>query len=189
MKRATHFAATGVMLRDSSRGRVHGTTLGASFVTYDLDEGDRLRAREGMIVAAELWLRGLGAEFVVPNLYHSAICRSMDEVRTLLPADLPVSRLMGYSSHPQASCSVGRACDADGALRGTEGIYCVDASSLPNNVGRNPQISIMTVARVLGERIARRLGANPRPLWQGPDPLPSPTPQPGAPCGIGPRTR
>jgi choline dehydrogenase-like flavoprotein len=88
----------------------------------------------------------------------------MDDVRRVLHADLPAARLSLYASHPQASCAIGRACDADGALLGSSGLYVADASALPSNVGRNPQISVMTVARRTASRLATRLGGRVVPL-------------------------
>jgi choline dehydrogenase-like flavoprotein len=73
-------------------------------------------------------------------------------------------RLVLYSAHPQASCGLGRVTDADGQLLEVPGVYCMDASVLPSNVGRNPQISVMTMARTLAERLAESLGGTVAPL-------------------------
>lgn len=182
LSRASQFASTGAMVRDAGRGRIVASGgLGAN-IKYDLSPEDQARAAFGMTRAAEMWLEGGGAEFVNLNVYGSPVCRTMDEVRALL-TDLPAGRFIGYSSHPQASCSVGRACREDGEVIGADGIYVIDASSLPANVGRNPQISVMTVARVLAERLATKLAGSARPLWTGEGPLYS-VPQAGVACGL-----
>lgn len=180
LSRASSFSSTGCMVRDVGRGRVVGSD-GGDLVKYDLSEADQAAARFGMERGAELWLEGLGADFVMLNIFGGPACRTMDDVRNVL-ADLPAGRFIGYSSHPQASCSVGRACAHDGEVIGAEGIHVIDASSLPSNVGRNPQISVMTTARVLSERLASKLGATPTPLWTGP--AVGSVPQPGVPCGV-----
>ena len=121
---------------------------------------------KGLRKGSELWLEGAGAEMVAAHVYGGGICRNMDDVRRALPDDLPAERIVAYSSHPQASCRIGRACSSDGRLIGAEGIYVMDASALPSNVGRNPQISVMTVARLLAVGLAEKLGGSPQPLIQ-----------------------
>ena len=185
MAKAANFTNTGAMIRDRSRGRILPSRGPGARVRYVLEEVDRRRAMRGMRHASQLWLEGFGAEFVVLNVFGSPICRSMDEVDRVMHAAMPTSRLMGYSSHPQASCSVGRATDRTGQLREVPGVYAIDASSLPSNVGRNPQISVMTVARVLSERLADDMNAPPKPLYQGGG-RPPQCAQPGVPCGIRP---
>ena len=90
----------------------------------------------------------------------------MGDVYKAVPDDLPAERIIGYSSHPQASCRVGRALDETGKLHGTDGIYVMDASALPSNVGRNPEISVMTATRILAERLTHRLGGSTKPLYK-----------------------
>lgn len=180
--RASNFSSTGVMVRDEAPGRIVGASGSGATIKYDIGEADQRRAALGMTRAAQLWLEGAAAEFVTLNIYGGPICRTMDEVRDVL-TELPAGRLIGYSSHPQASCSVGRACRSDGEVIGVDGVYVIDASSLPANVGRNPQISVMTVARVLAERLVAKLGGALQPLWTGARPLHS-VPQAGIACGL-----
>lgn len=40
------------------------------------------------------------------------------------------------------------------AVHGSENLYVVDSSLFPTNLGVNPQLSIMSVARLAAERIA-----------------------------------
>ncbi len=98
------------------------------------------------------------------SVFGSTICRNMDEVRSFLHNDFPANRLTPYSSHPQASCRMGLACSPTGRLKTTDNIYVMDASVLPSNVGRNPQISIMTVFRILSAKLAEQLGGTVKPL-------------------------
>ncbi len=185
MAKAAHFTNTGAMIRDRSQGRVLPSRGPGARVRYNLEEVDRRRAIRGMRHASQLWLEGLGADFVSLNVFGAPRCQDMGEVDRVLHDDLPTNRLMGYSSHPQASCSVGRATDRMGQLREVPGVHAIDGSSLPSNVGRNPQISIMTVARLLSERVADSMGAPPKALYRG-EGRPPQCPQPGVPCGARP---
>jgi len=183
LSKSSHFASCGAMIRATSTGHVRpnkGPGIRARFV---LNEEDRLRTIRAAKRAAKLWLTGLGADFVLLPLYGDSICRTMDEVDAKMPDSLPTARIMGFTSHPLATCSLGRATDRDGLVPGTERIFCMDGSSLPSNVGRNPQISVMTVARTLAERLVERLGKTPAPLWTK-GPFPTSVPQPGVPAGV-----
>jgi choline dehydrogenase-like flavoprotein len=42
----------------------------------------------------------------------------------------------------------------DGAVHGVRGLWALDASILPTNLGVNPQHTIMALAMLLAERIA-----------------------------------
>jgi choline dehydrogenase-like flavoprotein len=183
MSKAANFASTGAMLRDFGEGQVKSSRGPGARIKYILSEDDQARARKGSRIAAQLWLEGGGADFVILPVFGAPICRTMEDVDRVLTDDLPGNRLMGYSSHPQASCRVGSALDETGQVLGVDGVHVIDAASHPSNVGRNPQISVMTTARVLAARLASDLGKDAKPLWAGPGPLPPPTPQ-HEPCGI-----
>ena len=131
---------------------------------YDLNDLDRERLIKGLRYGAEIWLDGAGAERIVPALFGTDWCHTLEEAHALLTPDLDVGRLSLYSSHPQASCRVGRACDETGKVNGTKRIYAMDSSAMPSNVGRNPQISIMTVARTLAERFVNVHGGLIQPI-------------------------
>ncbi len=184
LRHSNRFTSSGVMIRAQSTGRVLPSRGPSARLRFSFGDADRQRMVRGLRHAGQLWLEGLGADFVALNVYGSRVCRTMDDLLDEAPDDLPANRLVGYSSHPLASCSIGRACDRDGEVLEAPGIFCIDGSALPSNVGRNPQISIMTVSRVLAERLAVRLGRTPRPLWAGPESQPRPIPQPGAPSGV-----
>ena len=164
MKKAPQMVTTGALVRDTSEGTVGPRQNGTAQIDYKLNDLDRSRLIKGLHAGAELWFDGAKAEIVSPSIFGAKLCRNMDDYRRNVPLDLPAERLTIYSSHPQASCRVGRALDFENKLKGTNSIYVMDASALPSNVGRNPQISVMTFARMQAERLALQLGFTPKPL-------------------------
>jgi choline dehydrogenase-like flavoprotein len=48
----------------------------------------------------------------------------------------------------------GGVLDFDGGVHGLRGLWVLDASAFPTNLGVNPQHSIMALAMLLAERIA-----------------------------------
>ncbi len=185
LARSHAFSARGVMIGARSTGGILPSRGLATRARYVLDSEDRQRALRGTEHACRLWLEGLGATFVCLPLYGLPVVRSMGEVQAALEAPIQPGRYVGYTSHPQATASVGRAIAHDGEVMEAPGVFAMDASALPSNVGRNPQISVMTVARLLAERLTERLGKTPAPLWEGPGEPPS-IPQPGVPAGVRP---
>ena len=167
MKKSNHFVSTGSLIRDTSEGRVVKPSKGAAQIHYDLNDLDRQRLIKGLHLGSQIWLEGAKAERVVPSIFGTQWCHNMDDVRTILPEDLAAGRLTLYASHPQASCRIGRACDAQGKLLKANNIYVCDSSALPSNVGRNPQISIMTVARHIAESLVHQKDGNLQPLLIG----------------------
>ena len=166
LARGAHVANTGGLIRDESRGRVRGSFNGVARIRYDLGEADLRRICRVLQRGARLWFEGADAEWVGLVLHGGTVARSQAEVEAMTPQDLDPQRLISYASHPQATCSVGRATDEAGQLLERPGFSCIDASALPSNVGRNPQISTMTVARILSARLAERLGGRVQPLRQ-----------------------
>src|SRR3712207_9037653 len=49
-----------------------------------------------------------------------------------------------------------RSLDADGRVRGTDGVYVCDGSAIPSSLGVNPQITIMTLATRLAHHLCHR---------------------------------
>ena len=164
MRKGAHMASTGALIRDITEGFVSEPSSGAAKISYSLGEADRKALILGIHKGAQLWLEGANAEQIALPVFGSAPCTNMDEVYQAVPADLSLERIIGYSSHPQASCRIGRALDHNGKLSGYSNIYVMDASALPSNVGRNPQISIFTTVRILAERFCEQRGKTIVPL-------------------------
>jgi choline dehydrogenase-like flavoprotein len=163
LARGANMVNSGILVRDTTDGTVGQPSQAVSGITWVMNEVDEARIRRAYLRGAQLWLEGADAEFVSLALLGGRICKTMDDVRALLD-DVPVHGLLPYSSHPQASCRVGAALDHNGSLIGSDRIHVMDASALPSNVGRNPQISVMTVARILSSRLVGTLGRSLRPL-------------------------
>jgi choline dehydrogenase-like flavoprotein len=75
-------------------------------------------------------------------------------------APITQSQLTMVASHLFASCPAGAdpatsAVGPDLAVHGTSGLYVMDASALPTNLGVNPQHSIMGVVWHAAERLAQ----------------------------------
>ena len=163
MLNASQFVSTGGLVRDITEGTVLASK-GRAHISYDISQADRAPILTAMRKGAQLWLEGADATEIALPIFGAPTCKNMKEVAQVVHDNLPLERVIGYSSHPQASCRIGRALDEKGKLRGSQSIYVMDASALPSNVGRNPQVSIMTTVRLLSQRFAQAKGKSIKPL-------------------------
>jgi choline dehydrogenase-like flavoprotein len=161
MRRYTQLAQFGVMVSDTSRGKVE-ERFGSPIIRYDLNDHDVRTFKRGLELLAELYWAAGAREVLVP----------LKQVRRLIDGDLEPLRsarvrgqdltLMAF--HPLGTARAGAdparaVLDPDLRLHGVEGVYVCDGSAVPSALGVNPQITIMTLAT----RLAYHLLGAPAP--------------------------
>jgi choline dehydrogenase-like flavoprotein len=155
MRSYRHLAQLGLMVSDSSRGRVRRmigyppTRVGGPLITYDLDERDTIRFRTGLRRMEELF-RSAGAREVYLPLPPGV------EPERARAKDL---RLLGF--HPlgtaRADANPRRGVvDSNLKVHGVEGLHIADGSVVPSSLGVNPQITIMALATRLAYHLLQR---------------------------------
>jgi choline dehydrogenase-like flavoprotein len=151
-------AVWGVQIRADAEGRV--TPAGArADITYTPSPADMERFRTGVRRLAEMHFAA-GALRVYPGVHGGPeVLVSPDDLAKLDALSLDPCDWSIISSHLFSSCRMGVDARAgvvgfDGAVHGTTGLWVIDASALPTNLGVNPQHTIMAMAMLLAERIA-----------------------------------
>ncbi|MCB9597912.1 MAG: GMC family oxidoreductase [Sandaracinaceae bacterium] len=150
-------------IRMKAHGRIR-RVFGRPWIAYEPTHEDLLKAREVAVTLGRVMFAA-GAKEIFPGV------AGFDEVITD-PARLdaleqkPVSRA---DFHLVASHLFGTACasadpsvgvvDPSLAVRGADGLYVMDASVFPTNLGVNPQHSIMAVVWQAAEQLAERARA------------------------------
>jgi choline dehydrogenase-like flavoprotein len=168
MLRAGHVAQFGVMVSDSSRGRVHGLPVrrraaSRPLIRYDLNARDAAAFKRGIELLCDIyWAAGARAVIVpvtgVPTL-REGDSGPLRRAR-VRPRDLS---LMGF--HPLGTARAGAdparsVVDGDLAVHGTAGLSVVDGSVVPSALGVNPQITIMALAtRLAGHLLGQAVPA------------------------------
>jgi choline dehydrogenase-like flavoprotein len=158
--RAGHLATWGVVLRAHAEGSVRRSRLsGGTDIRFDLEPRDVVNLRRGLRFAAELLFEA-GAREVIPGIHGLPTrLRSPDQVRLIEsgPDDaasyaLTMSHLFGTArmSLRPGDGVVG----PEFSVHGLRGLYVVDSSVFPSNLGVNPQHTIMAVAMHAARRIA-----------------------------------
>lgn len=153
---ARHLASWGVQIRAATEGRVRRLPGGLPWVTWDLTAADlrlfwtALQSLGRLAFAAgarglSFGIAGLPAEITEP-----AGLAAFDQ----LPPDPRL--LHTICAHLFGTAALGSdpsraVLRPDGAVRGVDGLFVVDASALPTNLGVNPQHTICAVSWRIAE--------------------------------------
>lgn len=132
-----------------SRGAVHVTSADARIAPaidhqYLADSRDLHVLRDAVATAQQL-------------LNHSKLASVLGDAITDVGSDEAIRRNVKHYYHPVGTCAMGSGpmavCDADGRVRGVEGVVIADASLMP----QVPRANTNLPAVMIGERIARTL--------------------------------
>jgi choline dehydrogenase-like flavoprotein len=153
-----HMAVWAVQVRAEAEGAV-APGMGGTRIAYTPTTHDMELFREGVKRLCEMHFAA-GAVRVHPGVHGGPeVLRSPDELAKLdmMPVDPRAYALL--ISHVFGTCRMARNAGAgalgfDGAVGGVRGLWVVDASAFPANLGVNPQHTIMALAMLLAERIA-----------------------------------
>ncbi|MGH7270196.1 MAG: GMC family oxidoreductase, partial [Polyangiaceae bacterium] len=161
MRRYNQIMATGVLVEDSTTGKVSRGPFGLAVPRYDITAYDRERFIRGAKLLAELHF-AMGAEYVVLPFVNHPIARSVDELRKIEVASVPADSLELLTVHIMGTAAMGaRPSDSvvglDGQLWDLPGCYVADGSLFPTAIGRNPQITIMALATMIAHKLADSL--------------------------------
>lgn len=161
-----HVAVWAAQIRAEAEGTVREGWGGVDRVRYTMTENDMRATRKAIALIARMMFEA-GAREVWPGIYGvPSVLRSIDEVRLLDDGPLDPRSYNFIATHlfgaarmgPDASSSV---VDTDfrvhGTSKGSGGLYVVDSSVFPTNLGVNPQHSIMAMSRLASARLAEKL--------------------------------
>jgi choline dehydrogenase-like flavoprotein len=141
-----HIAQFGLMVSDTSRGRVQ--THPPSVVRYDLNRRDADTIVRGLERLAQLLFAAGAKRVFLPIAGNTEI----DHPQALRARRRDL-KLMAF--HPLGTAAAGTVLDADLRLKGFDGVYVCDGSAVPTALGVNPQMTIMALATRLGEHLCR----------------------------------
>jgi choline dehydrogenase-like flavoprotein len=155
-------AMWGAQMRAEAEGTVREGWGGVDRVTFTMTKNDMRTTRRAVTLLARMLFES-GAKEVWPGVFGvPAILRSMDEVQKLEDAPLDPRCYSFIATHLFGAARMGRdpsssVVDRDFAVHGTSGLYVVDSSVFPTNLGVNPQHTIMAMSRLAAERVAARV--------------------------------
>lgn len=150
-------AVWGVQIRAEAEGTVT-PAHGRSHIVYTPTANDMAVFRKGVRRLSEMHFAA-GAVRVYPGVHGGPdVLTSPDELGQLDKLSLDPRDWSIISSHVFSTCRMGvddRAGVAgfDGAVHGVRGLWVLDASLIPTNLGVNPQHTIMALSMLLTERL------------------------------------
>ena len=154
-----HLAMWAVVVRAEARGTVRAGWGGRDKIKLSLTRSDVERARKGLALLARMMFDA-GAREVWPGLFGVPnVLRNPDEVR-LIDEGPTDPRAYGFiTTHLFGAARMGldprtSVVGPDFQTHEAAGLYVVDSSVFPTNLGVNPQHSIMAMSRLAAARIA-----------------------------------
>ncbi len=153
-----NMAVWGMQVRAEAEGTVSPAN-GRSDLTYTPERRDMERFRIGVRRLAEMHFAA-GAVRVYPGVHGAPdVLTSPDDLGQLDELSLDPHDWSMMSSHVFSTCRMSAddrsgVVGFDGAVHGTRGLWVLDASALPTNLGVNPQHTIMALSMLLTERLA-----------------------------------
>jgi choline dehydrogenase-like flavoprotein len=148
-----------VVLKAEAEGTVR-SVLGRDQVQYSPTPTDMARLRKGLRLLSEMMFAA-GAEEVWTGVYGMPALHGPDDLRAWDDAPLDPRAYSFLASHLFGSTRMGpdprsSVVGLDFQVHGLRGLYVLDSSIFPTNIGVNPQHTIMAIARLAAERIVER---------------------------------
>ncbi|NND02780.1 MAG: GMC family oxidoreductase [Acidimicrobiia bacterium] len=165
--RYQHTNLIGVLLRDTSQGRVTVDRKGRPVWKYRLNKHDVAHLREGAMRAAEV-LAASGANEVSTPTTQQVVWspKGSESVEDFMlrvdSAGYGAGQFALSSWHQMGTAAMGAnpkrsVVDGDNEVHGTPNLFVLDASTFPASSGVNPMISIQTIAHRGATALAARL--------------------------------
>ena len=156
-------ALLGLLVSDTSTGRVRRGPGGTPFVSYRMNEHDLRNVLWGMALAAEILLAA-GASEVWTGLPGADRVSSREDLDRVRDGRFGPEHLKLSAYHPMGTARIGAdpaasVCDPFGRVHGAPGVWVLDASLFPTCLGVNPQVSIMAFATRGAWALAEELAA------------------------------
>ncbi|MCH8544624.1 MAG: GMC family oxidoreductase [Alcanivorax sp.] len=157
MEKAAHMAGIVTLIHDHNVGEIRWQGDHKE-ILYKLSDKDFPSMLASLKAAVRLHLAAGAEEVLLPTSERLSVT-SVDQIDAVIDrlSNKP-QHLRMVSYHPQGSCRMGTdpansATDAEGRLRGVEGVWVADASLLPTSLIVNPQVTVYALANYVADRI------------------------------------
>lgn len=157
IQKAPYMAGCVVMISDKGEGEVGIKSDGRADITYWFEPEDEENLRKGMRRTAEVLVAGGVKKLLIP-IAGVGFVDTIDEAFAAIDAAKITDYTAMYAAHPMATCRMGTSIEnsvigPDGQAHGLKNLYIADGSIFPTSLGVNPQLTIMTMATVIGRHM------------------------------------
>ena len=159
MKKYKNLALFGMMVSDTSRGRVLRGIDGNPIPIYNINRNDLPKYRRGIQFLADAFFSA-GAKKVFLPLHTLPELNREQGIGPLVELRLRNKDLDLQAFHPLGTCRMGaepRECVLDPHARvyGLDNLFVADGSLFPTSLGVNPMLTIMAAAHKIASHIHR----------------------------------
>jgi hypothetical protein len=156
-----HMACFGLMIEDTSRGRVRPGPGGRPLITYWLNHHDVSRLKRAVEILARVYFAG-GAHTVMPLVNGFDEFHSLEDVERFRRSKVTARDFEITAYHPLGTARMGTnpkksVVGPDFQVHTTPGLYVADGSVVPSSPAVNPQMTIMAMATRAAESIGKTL--------------------------------
>ncbi len=158
-----YIAAFGIMIHDSTEGRVYRWRPSRLIMSkYLIRRDDMEKFKKALAYTARIFFAA-GAEKVFTGISKMPWLESMEDAEKLLTMKVHPSHLEILAFHPLGTCRMAArredgVVDKSGEVYGMKNLYVADGSVVPTSLGVNPQVTIMTLATYIADGIAKKFG-------------------------------
>jgi len=161
LKNYRHMACVGVMVSDTSAGKVTVGPDGEPMMTYNTNQRDADTLKKAMLISARI-LFAVGAKKVFTSTTCFPQIKSLVEVEKLQDLKVDATQFLLMAFHPMGTCRMGTdpkksVVNLDMQTHDLENLYIADASVFPTSLGVNPQETIWAFATKCAENIVKKL--------------------------------
>jgi len=156
---ARYMGNVGCAVVCQAEGKVRPLGKRAS-ISYGLGKEDVYNLRRGLKKIAEIMVAA-GAEYIIPNIYGLPPKLGKDEINKIDEAPLDPRSYTMIMAHLFGTCRMGpdpkkSVVGTDFQVHDTLGVFILDSSIFPTNLGVNPQHTIMAFSHVGAKKIAHQ---------------------------------
>jgi len=161
-KHYRNLAAFGVMICDSTRGRVFPGLFGFPFIAwYSMNQEDTNKLQKGIGYTAEIFFAA-GAKRVFTGCYAMPILNSRQDLEKFKGIKTRPWHYEVMAFHPLGTCRMGNnpmtsVVDLNLESHEIKGLFITDGSPFPTSLGVNPQVTIMSFATRTADYIAANI--------------------------------
>jgi len=154
---AKRMGNVGCAMVSQAEGRVRPMGKNA-YVSFSVSDEDVFNLRRGLKKIAEIMVAA-GAESIVPNIFGLPAKIGKDQLKLFDDAPLDPQCYTMVMTHMFGTCRINPdpkkgVVGPDFQVHDTKGVFILDSSIFPTNLGVNPQHTIMAVAQVGAKKIA-----------------------------------
>jgi choline dehydrogenase-like flavoprotein len=161
MENYNRLAGFGVMVSDTSHGRIIRMPAGRALTIYNLNRTDVNRFMKGFEIVVEAFFAA-GAKKVFMPLHNMPELTREDGTKPLRSKRFRAKDLDLQAFHPLGTCRMGAnpkeaVCDMNGRFYGLDNVFIADGSIFPTSLGVNPMLTIMAAAAKIGDYVNREV--------------------------------